>query len=96
MRFHQSRHSHPENPGVLDGNFDFADVCDSGSVSNSSGCMLELNRRQIGSPGWQYTGSVDLGTVQSTSPYQSELGGSSECPPPGPSVTTYTALAFPI
>jgi len=39
-----------------------------------SGYGSEPNWSQIGSPGRQQTGTVDSGTVPSTSPYPSELG----------------------
>jgi hypothetical protein len=61
-----------------------------------SGSGLEPNRHQIGSPGRQYTRTVNSGTVQTKSPHPSELGGSSVRPPAGPFVNIYTALAFAI
>ena len=54
----------------------------------------EPNRSKIGSPGCQQTQTVNSGTVQSTSPYQSESGGFSAGCTAGPSVTTYTMLSF--
>jgi len=61
-----------------------------------SGYGLELNRSQMGGPGRQSTRTVDSGTVPSTSPYVSELGGFPAGCTPGPSVNSYTMLAFAI
>ena len=54
------------------------------------------NRSQIGGPDRQLTRTVYSGTVQSTSPYLSELGGFSAGCTAGPSVSTYNMLAFAI
>jgi len=61
-----------------------------------SGYGSEPNRRQIGGPGRQYTRTVDSGTIPSTSPYPSELGGFPAGCTASPSVNSYNMLAFAI
>ena len=60
------------------------------------GSGSEPNRSQIGGPGRHETRTVNLGMVQSTSPYPSELGGFPACCSVGPSVNTYNMLVFAI
>ena len=61
-----------------------------------SGYGSEVNRRQIGSPGCQEIRTVNSGTIPSTCPYPSELGGFSAGCTAGPSVNSYNMLAFAI
>jgi len=59
-----------------------------------SGSGSELNCRQIGCPGCQYTLTVNSGPVRCKSPNPSELGGLSAGRPVGPSVDLYNVLVL--
>ena len=61
-----------------------------------SGSVSQLNCCQIGSPGCQYTRTINSGTVQCKSPNLSELGGLSSGHAAGPSVDSYNALVFAV
>jgi hypothetical protein len=57
-----------------------------------SGSGSELNRCQIGSSGYQYTRTINLGRVRCKSPNPSELGGLSV----GPCVDLSNVLVFAV